>query len=459
MDRILSPHQKSLLPHLIVEILRSRGQTIVDLGGKMDRGDPRQRGHAGLAVWHAKGGIDDQVAKTLRLPPSLWGPRMVTNNLPIHTRRALAKLAKQGTVAVWNPNKASLFRLADFGRQPAPADLPVPSAPIRADLDMGALFMTIVSKSSKDNTYKFVLGKILLDYCKNNSPESVERSIPYDYLAGEFLKYYWHQRYRFKMRQHTHHNNGPVATQILENVFGEDPPLRFGDLDQGELKRARQMILERVFASARSYRGNVVHRFQRIGRGDSMEQKNDIYDYDDVRKTITLKPDAHAFLRQNYDWLERALVAEWASYLERANPGLPLIAAKLSSIDSDPKPTGKSKAALLRTMKSPYCFYCENGLDANHACMNHFLPWRYLFDDHAWNLVIACNVCDGVKKDSLAPSKFTDLLVERNAQYVESMDAMRKSLLQLSPSGEWESAIRGHYQMCAGYGFGEWIPR
>ena len=152
MDRILSPQQKALLPYLIVEILKSRGQTVADLDSKRDRGEPRQREHASLPVWHAKGGIDDQVAKTLRLPPSLHGPSRETNNLPIETRRALAKLVKQGVVAVWNPKRASLFRLADFGRQPAPK--PRTGTPARPDMDTGTLFMTIVSQSGKDNTYK-----------------------------------------------------------------------------------------------------------------------------------------------------------------------------------------------------------------------------------------------------------------------------------------------------------------
>lgn len=453
MDKILSPHQKALLPHLIVEILKGRGQAAAALGGKAARGDPRQLGHAGLPVWHAKGDIDGEVAKTLRLPPSLWGPRMASNNLPIHTRRALAKLVKQGTVAVWNPKNASLFRLADFGSRPAAR--PVPPAPIRSDLDAGSLFMTIVSKSSKDNTYKFVLGKVLLDYCNNNAPDP-GKSIPYDYLAGEFLRHYWRQRYVFKMRQHTHSNNGPVAVQILEKIFGEEPPGGSGKTDRSKMERARKMMLEKVFASARSYRGNVVHRFQRIGRGDSMEQRDDIYDHDDAKKTITLKPGVHAFLKQNYDWLERALVAEWAAYLERANPGLPRLVAKLSSLDSEPAPA-KYKASFLWAEKSPHCFYCERGLERKHAHMNHFIPWPYMFDDHPWNLVVACRECNRVKADLLAPAKLVDRLIERDGRCAQTMQVMRTSLAQLSPGGDWEGAIRGHYAVCGGSGFRRWM--
>ena len=76
------------------------------------------------------------------------------------------------------------------------------------------------------------------------------------------------------MRQHFHtHGRGPVAMQILEDVFGQDPPGKFEDLDQAKVEKAKQTMLRRVLASASSYKGNVLHRFQRIGRGDSMEQR------------------------------------------------------------------------------------------------------------------------------------------------------------------------------------------
>lgn len=456
MDRILSPEQNAQLPYLIVEILRSRGQTVVDLGSKMDRGDPRQKEHAGLAVWHAKSSIDDQVARTLRLPPSLHGPGRETNNLPIQTRRTLAKLGKQGIVAIWNPKRASLFRLVDFGRQPVPK--PRTGTPARPNMDTGTLFMTIVSQSGKDNTYKFVLGKILLDYCMDSAPESGRHEISYDYLAGEFFRHYWHQKYRFKMKQDFHtHGRGPVAMQILEDVFGQDPPGKFEDLDQAKVEKAKQTMLRRVLASASSYKGNVLHRFQRIGRGDGMYDGTDIYNNNEDKKTITLKPEVHAFLRQNYIWLERALLSEWASYLERANPGLPRLVSKLSRLDANPEPA-KYRADFLRTEESPRCFYCKRGLEPKLARMDHFIPWPYMFDYHAWNLVTACRECNRAKGDLLASAKLVDRLIERNNLCAKTMQIMRMSLSRLSPGGDWEGTIRGHYAMCGGFGFGKWAP-
>ena len=318
--------------------------------------------------------------------------------------------------------------------------------------------MTIVSKASKDNTYKFVLGKTLLDYCKINRPDGTAHKIPYDYLAGEFLKHYWHQRYEFKMKQHFHtHNNGPKAIQILEEVFGKDQSCRFDELDPTQVKRAKDKIRKTVFASARSYRGNVVHRFQRIGRDDSLEQRTDFYDYDDDKEEITLVPDAHVFLRRNYVLLELVLVTEWASYLERANFGLPRIHTKLSRMDMDPD-LATYKRALLIAEKSHFCFYCQRRLERKLVNVNHFIPWSYIFDTHAWNLVVACRKCNTAKKNLLASEKFVDALIERNSKYADTMEIMHTSLLQLSPSRKWEQMIRGHYKLCDGYGFGLWRP-
>lgn len=454
MDKLLSPHQKAVIPHLIVEILKGQGKTIADLGGDVNKGDPKQIEHAGFPVWHDKSDIDEQVAKALHLPPSLWGPQRESNNLPINTRRALARLGRQGIVAVWNPRRASRFRLVDGSRRPV--SKPITRTSASADLDVETLFMAIVSKSSRDGTYKFVLAKTLLDYCKGNAPESRKHSISYDYLAGKFLKHYWHQKYRFRMRQQTRANNkGLIAVQILESVFGDDPPSRFEDLDREKVERARQMMLEEVLASASSYRGNVIHRFQRIGKGDNMKQMSGIYYNNEAEKKITLKPDAHAFLRRNYVWLERALVAEWASYLERANPGLPRLVSKLSRLYASPAPT-KHRAKFLLAEKSPHCFYCERGLKPSHASMNHFIPWPYVFDDHVWNVVIACRDCNRGKGDLLAPTEFVDRLIERNDRCTKTMQIMRTSLSHLSPRGDWKTTVRGHYAMCGGFGFEKW---
>ena len=178
----------------------------------------------------------------LHLPESLWGPNRQSNDLMITSARELTQLRKKRIVADWSTTKrTTLFRLADTGYVP-----PEPSQHLMArgdgSPDKMKLFLSIISKGRKDNTYKFALGKTLLDYCKNNAPDGRTRRISYDYLAGEFLRHYWYQRYRFRMKQDFHTQKSPKVIQILEKTFGHTPPHKFQDLDQSRMRIARDVV-------------------------------------------------------------------------------------------------------------------------------------------------------------------------------------------------------------------------
>lgn len=58
------------------------------------------------------------------------------------------------------------------------------------------LFMGIM-RASKNNTYKFALARFLLEYSSKNTGISVR----YEKIAEYFLRYYWDQECRSKLRQ------------------------------------------------------------------------------------------------------------------------------------------------------------------------------------------------------------------------------------------------------------------
>lgn len=469
MAKILDPFQISIIPFLLIDIIKKPGRTVVDIRGGVDRVVPEEVPYGDRSVWYSKKELDNRIAQKLHLPSSLWGSERQSNDLQIHTRRAIAKLRKQKIITACRLGNSLLLRLVDPDRLP-PGLLTLPPMHVTttsARQDMSSIFLSII-KSSKDNTYKFALGKTLLDYCASNSPDGKTHIIPYDYLAGEFLKHYWYQRYRFRMKQDFHVNKTPVIIQILESIFGENPPYKFKNLDPEKMKRARELIRKKVFGSTVKQKGMVVQRFQRIGRGSSREEREDFYTYDDGKEIISLNPNAHEFLRKNYRLLERALLAEWVLYLERANHGLPLLASKLSKEDAKRGSLRKYQDTLQE--RSSHCFYCNNHLESDGIHVDHFIPWSYIFDNNPWNLVLSCVNCNCDKGDALPAEKFIDYLIERddeyakNHQYEPTMRMMCKSLHQLAPKeGSWEKwkdawseEIRSHYRICGEYGFNRW---
>ena len=226
-----------------------------------------------------------------------------------------------------------------------------------------------MSKSKKDNTYKFALGKTLLEYARNTEPTGRTSVISYDYIAGEFLKHYWYQRYKYRLKQHFHVKKTPYVIQALEGVFGNNPPSDFVHLKQADKDAARKKIRENVFGLERKKKGVVIPRFQKIKDGNSTTYADLFYDHDDEQQKIFLKPEAHSFFKDNYNILSAALLSEWVRYLERVNYGLPMLTEKLDNLDAERGTLSKYKKDLLK--HSDHCFYCNGGLSQNNSCGPH----------------------------------------------------------------------------------------
>ena len=462
VQKALTRQQKEAIPKLLMHRLTAGGRTVDELGSKL-AGDRAQQGLRSERIWHTKAGLDAWVADQLRLPPSLWGPDRKSNDLMTATSNEILKMRKRGDLVDWHGGRRlNVFRLSDPSRR---ADLPAMSgergearpAAESTDAAMRGLFMSIISKSRKDNTYKFALGKTLLDYCKANAPDGTAREIPYDYLAGEFLKHYWYQRFKFRMKQDFHTKKQPAVIRILEDIFGDEPPALYKDIPDGKLQLARKRILDDVFGHAKSKKGMVVPRFQKTMDGNTTRDSNLFYDYDDDRRAITLHPKAHSFFRRNNHLLSQALLAEWVLYLEKANHGLPLLASKIMATEMKRSPLTQYRNMFYE--KTDACFYCLNSFNKSGMHVDHFIPFSYIYDDNAWNLVLSCAECNLSKSDSLPSVKpyFVEL-VERNEEYSESMSKMKLSLLQLSARGKntWKKEMRHHYDICAEYGFDRW---
>jgi len=85
--------------------------------------------------------------------------------------------------------------------------------------------------------------------------------------------------------------------------------------------------------------------------------------------------------------------------------------------------------------------------------VDHFIPWSYVFHNEIWNLVLACDSCNEMKRDSLYPTKFVDEIIDRNTKYYNRIEGMPKSLASLDPELHWEKEIRREYQECKDQGF------
>ena len=88
-------------------------------------------------------------------------------------------------------------------------------------MNLEELFIHIISKGKKDNTYKFALAKFLLDYSLKVQ-NIKDTKIYYDEISEAFLKYYWFQECKYKIKQDFKQSSQPIVITIIQNFCGTD---------------------------------------------------------------------------------------------------------------------------------------------------------------------------------------------------------------------------------------------
>lgn len=311
--------------------------------------------------------------------------------------------------------------------------------------DLARKFNMILTKSNKDNTYKFALARFLIDYAREKtdsyitgkSKKNEVEVIKFRTIAESFLKYYWHQISKYKIQQNPNPRRLPLLVQIIHNIFGKGNSSRnFDSIEEGIKIKAEAEIEKKCFRE-------VIPRFQKIeGVADT---DRPFYTYNMRSHTISVKPQALEFFKNNHSVLYNAIVLEWAKFLEKINLGLPMLISKIERDEVQRKTPQKFKKIL--QIYFDRCFYCENRLSPEISDAEHFIPWSFIFDNEIWNLVLACQSCNSNKSDLLYPFEFVTKIVDRNKEYSEKISDLKKSLLRLDT--DWKNAIELHYINCS----------
>lgn len=324
--------------------------------------------------------------------------------------------------------------------------------------DLQRMFVTILKRGVKDNTYKFALARFMLDYVHNLNEDDVNLhirnatsvEISYDDIANAFLRYYWDQECMYKINQNSPNKRRPKIITIIRKEIGENYiPTKFKDVNKKDKLVMLNSVRKNLFGSEMSKTSIVIPRFQNIP-GTRPRKTRLFYSYDDSVRKLYLKPDALRLFHQNYVILRDSVLLEWAKYLERFNT-MPKLNSK---VDSRPK-RGSLKHKL-RILEKDFdqCFYCERNLNQKNTSVDHFIPWSYILDDELWNLVLACGRCNSRKRDRLAGKACLDELLIRNKEYKEEIPQLGRSLEKIDTRWGWKKEIERHYSSCKNCGFG-----
>lgn len=315
-------------------------------------------------------------------------------------------------------------------------------------------FNTILTKGKKDNTYKFALARSLIDYSYKTNISNLNRKveknesevIEFQTLSKNFLRYYWHQILKYKIKQNFNSEKPPLIVKIIKDIFEKDydPKDTYRDVEFHQ----KDNILHAENEIAKSCFREVIPRFQNITNGIHV-QSNEIF-YEQRKNSILVKPKAILFFRENYILLYKAIILEWSKFLEKINRRLPMLISKIES-DEIRRSSLEGPYKILRKHFDT-CFYCENKLSSERrdVHVDHFIPWSYVFENEIWNLVLACEGCNNNKRDSLYP---IERIIERNTKHINAIEGLPESLSRLDPQLEWQKEIHRQYQNCKEQGF------
>ena len=107
----------------------------------------------------------------------------------------------------------------------------------------------------------------------------------------------------------------------------------------------------------------------------------------------------------------------WARYMQRTNPYVPAIVAKLD--EASAPNTSKQRRFWKRVLESEkrdcFCIYTGEKIVAGKFSLDHYIPWSFVAYDDMWNLVPVSNLGNELKSDSLP----------RNSTYLEKLVTMQ----------------------------------
>jgi len=149
--------------------------------------------------------------------------------------------------------------------------------------------------------------------------------------------------------------------------------------------------------------------------------------------SIEISEKTVAFLRNNKNMINSALNQVITEYLEKINFS-PNITVCLK--EKTPRSTLSSKLfKKIIGLQNSCCFYCKK-VNTKFA-QEHLIPFNFVRDTQAYNIVASCINCNGTKNDKLPNEEFLKELLDRNNKFQE-----------LVPYGYSQEMMKNLYKNC-----------
>ena len=312
----------------------------------------------------------------------------------------------------------------------------------------------IVSAGQKTNSYKFALWRALakLAPATNESNPIISKQN----LSPLFLEYYWPLEVKYHIRQGIDPKKDPIVMVQIREL------MKAGIINHGESLRDFQkrtpaqyeMLLTRIVKECFN---DVIPRFHNVHGAAIIPE---IFRYTGtvgrVGDNIQLTNGSRNFLIVYKRLIDYVAVSGWVRFTEQFTAA-PRLHDKIDGSNLRRGAVSVWRASLI-ALQDGKCFY-DPSHDMSSAEVDHVLPWSFVLEDKAWNLVLACRNCNNEKRDRLTDAASLERLCNRNDQILSGIVHAHSSFRR--HFAEWHtrslsSYLRGLYDQAIADGFPKW---
>ncbi len=307
----------------------------------------------------------------------------------------------------------------------------------------------VLTRGQKTNSYKFALLRAIADRARSTGTDAQE--ISRAELADRFVHYYWPLTLKYRVRQGTDPSKDPVVMRYLRKLVAEGV-ITGSDVPTDLQHRDRACYEDLLDTVAKFAFRDVIPRFHTVRRNRVSPVL-----FRESASGISLSPEAVAFVAAHRDLLRYLAVAGWVRFTQ-AFSSAPRLFEKIS--DEQPRRKTAAYRGPVEQASNASCFYCGNS--QGPWAIDHVIPWAYVLEDRAWNLVLSCRACNGRKSDSLPTAGFMQTLIDRNFRWAGVADKLppriRSDLAEWPTPEACANHLRTMYEQATNEGFSTWEP-
>ena len=233
----------------------------------------------------------------------------------------------------------------------------------------------------------------------------------------------------------TPHWDSKTLTRLRGDVFAPRARRIPGTIISGLTKYVPYLFMSPFFPGMTGVAGAV--KFSRIKTAAAERFNGDSpppYRFAENDNAIIVHPKWCAYFARNADIINAWIMWELTRYIQRINPNIPAIPAKLDET-AEPK-TNRQRLfwqTIIERQPNAFCIYTGERIDADNFALDHYIPWSFVAHDNMWNLVPVSVAGNAEKSDNL-PSD--------NAYFNHFADMQHlavSSLHKLPNQRRWES--------------------